>query len=64
MERKLDPAFGFSIPAITNFGNSGNLLRPSADVLQPETPPGIYVLLQTNVKVHFDRAMTARSKSF
>jgi hypothetical protein len=34
-------------------------LRPSA-----RAPPGIYVLLQTQHKPDFDRAMTARSKPF
>jgi hypothetical protein len=41
---------------------SPDLLRPSACVLQPATPPPIGVLLKTKVKVQFDRTVTERSK--
>jgi len=42
---------------------SPDFLQPSACVPQPATHPGVGLLLKTNAKVQFDRAVTGRSKS-
>ncbi len=48
----------FQFWQLPDFGNSGDLfLQPSADVPSARPPPPIGVLLKTNAKPQFDRAV-------
>jgi hypothetical protein len=52
------------IPDHGDVGDSGDLLQPSACILQSGPHPGVGVLLQTKGKVQFDRPVTDRSNHF